>query len=74
PDDDVLLPTAYLVNKYVFQEENGNLQVDAAPGEGVFVMCDDYPNKACRLVLLPNPTRIVLKIGSKEKVIAWTAE
>ena len=74
PDDDVLLPTAYLANEYRFAEVDGQLKVDAAPGQGVFVMCDDFPNKNCRLVLLPNPTRIVLKIGNKEQTTPWTAE
>lgn len=72
PDDDVLLPTAYLAKQYVFKEEEGSLTVDAAPGEGVMVMCDDFPGKACRLVLLPNPTRIVLNIGRSEQNVVWT--
>ena len=74
PDDDVLLPIAYLANDYVFNHDNGEIQVDVPNGEGVMVMCDDYPGKPCRLVLLPNPTRIVLKIGAKDETVAWEAK
>lgn len=74
PDDDVLLPTAYLANEYIFSEVDGQLKVDVPAKEGVMVMCDDFPGKVCRLVLLPNPTRIVLKIGTNEENVAWEAK
>ena len=68
PDNDVLLPIAYLANTYKV-DENKNY---SAPGEGVFVDADDFDSPNTRLVILPNPTRIVLNVGKKEEIL-WTA-
>jgi hypothetical protein len=57
----VLLPTAYLANKYLKtgQNENGSFDYDVANyQEGVVVDSDFYD--IARLVLIPNPARIVL--------------
>lgn len=61
PDSDVLLPTAYLANKYLKtgQKKDGSFEYDVASyQEGVVVDSDDYD--IARLVLIPNPMRIVL--------------
>ncbi|MFP4088678.1 MAG: hypothetical protein ACLFUB_08990 [Cyclobacteriaceae bacterium] len=73
PDNDVLLPIAYLANKYVRKEENGTVTYHAADG-GVLVDVDEYPDKLTRLVLVPRPTRLVLQIGNSQAEQVWQAE
>jgi len=73
PDNDVLLPIAYLANKYVKKESNGQVTYHAADG-GVLVDVDEYPDKLTRLVLVPRPTRLVLQIGKNHEEQVWNAE
>ncbi|KAA9327156.1 hypothetical protein F0P96_18135 [Hymenobacter busanensis] len=61
-DTDVLLPTAYLPN---------NPQPVAE--DGVWVDSEKYPGKQVRLVLLPNPTRLVLNTGKGQQHELWKA-
>lgn len=68
PDTDVLLPTAYLP-----EQLNGDGQVDVTGKEGVWVEADAYPNKEARLVLVPNPTRIILSVGKGVREEVWKA-
>ena len=72
PDNDVLLPIAYLANKYVKAEDNGKETYHAADG-GVLVDVDEYPDKLTRLVLVPKPTRLVLQIGRGHEEQVWIA-
>ena len=69
PDDDVLLPTAYLANKYIKKEE-GEVSYQAAEG-GVIVDVDEYPNQLTRLVLVPGPTRLMLQLGRQKEEEVW---
>ena len=69
PDTDVLLPTAYLPRFAL--ENNGTF--DAKHDDGVYVEVDDYPGKETKLVLLPNPVRIVLNIDKNTKEVVWEA-
>jgi hypothetical protein len=73
PDNDVLLPIAYLAHKYskVGQNPDGSPIYDVSPKEGVWVDVDKFPDKDTRLVLIPNPTRIVLVIEGKVKEVVW---
>lgn len=73
PDNDVLLPIAYLANKYVKKEDNGKLTYHAADG-GVLVDVDEYPDKLTRLVLVPKPTRLMLQIGNSLEEQVWIAK
>jgi hypothetical protein len=73
PDNDVLLPIAYLANKYVKKEDNGQVSYHAADG-GVLVDVDEYPDKLTRLVLVPKPIRLVLQIGKNHEEQVWKAE
>jgi hypothetical protein len=41
-------------------------------GKGVIVEADEYPGKETRLTLLAGPPRIVLSLGTSQKVV-WTA-
>lgn len=72
PDNDVLLPTAYLANKYTRKEENGQVIYFPADG-GVIVDADEYPGKLTRLVLVPSPTRLILQIGKNAEEEVWRA-
>ena len=68
PDNDVLLPTAYLANKDVVNPDNS---FEVSPSEGVFVDADDFPGKNTRLVIIPNPIRVVLNIDANTREILW---
>ena len=73
PDNDVLLPIAYIANNYERVEENGTTTYRATDG-GVIVDVDEYPNQLTRLVLVPAPARLVLQIGKKSEEVVWKAE
>jgi len=68
PDSDVLLPTAYLPNNLTAMESG-----IPAQREGVWVDSDEFPNKEARLVLVPNPTRLILSVGTKIQKEVWKA-
>lgn len=70
PDSDVLYPIAYLAKSYSINDKN---EFHAAQSEGVFVEMDSYPGKETKLVIVPNPTRIVLNIGKEKQQVVWTA-
>jgi len=70
PDSDVLVPIAYIAKQYTISKKN---EYSVANTEGVFVEMDDYPGKDTRLVILPNPVRIALNIGSDVQKIVWSA-
>lgn len=67
PDTDVLLPIAYLPNEIIVTDKG----YDVAFSEGVFVEVDDYPGKETKLVLLPQPTRIILQVDPQHKDVVW---
>ncbi|MFC5271626.1 hypothetical protein [Adhaeribacter terreus] len=66
PDTDVLLPTAYLPNN--LEGESG-----ADQKEGVWVDSDEFPGKESRLVLIPNPVRLILSVGKNIRKEVWKA-
>lgn len=71
PDTDVLYPIAYLAKTYDINEKN---EFAVAPTEGVFVEVDSIPGKDTKLVIVPNPTRVVLNIGKDKQQVVWTAK
>ena len=71
PDNDVLLPIAYLATSYE-KDDQGNFV--CKPNDGVFVDADDFNSTNTRLVLVPNPTRLVLNIGGGQSQVVWAAE
>ena len=75
PDNDVLMPIAYLANKYevVGKNPDGSVSYDVKGKEGVWVDVDKYDGKDTRLVLIPNPVRLVLIIDGKNKEVVWQA-
>ncbi len=72
-DNDVLLPIAYLGQRYAKKGKNtdGTDRFEAEFGEGVLIETELYPNKETRLVIVPNPTRIELLVGKEKKQIIW---
>src|ERR1700712_3064589 len=71
PDTDVLYPIAYIAKAFSINEKN---EFSAANTEGVYVEVDKLPNVDTRLVILPNPTRIVMNIGKEKQQLVWTAK
>jgi hypothetical protein len=55
PDNDVLMPIAYL-------------------GKGVPVEAEKHPGKDAKLVLVTNPTRIILALGKEKQEVLWSAK
>jgi len=72
-DNDVLLPIAYLGQRYAKngKNEDGTDRYEAEFGEGVLIETELYPNKETRLVLIPNPTRIELLVSNVKKQLVW---
>ncbi len=70
PDNDVLLPIAYLADEYIVKEDT----IDVAPGQGVLVEADAFASAKVTLALAPQPTRIVLQAGNDHKEVVWRAE
>jgi hypothetical protein len=71
PDTDVLFPIAYLAKSY---QINGKDEYSVANSEGVFVESDSNPGKDTRLVLVPNPLRVILNVGKDQQQVVWTAK
>ena len=71
PDTDVLVPIAYIAKAYSINNKN---EFSVAPTEGVFVEMDDYPGKDTKLVIAPNPVRIILNIEGDKQQVVWTAK
>lgn len=70
PDNDVLMPIAYLADKYV--RENGSF--DIPKGQGVLVDADDFPGMKTTISLVPKPTRLVIQSGNDFKQDVWVAK
>ncbi|BDD04035.1 hypothetical protein [Aureibacter tunicatorum] len=73
PDNEVLLPIAYLANQYevLDKDEDGKTLFDAKFNEGVIVDVDSIDDQISRLVLVPGPARILLQAGKKIKKELW---
>lgn len=73
PDDQVLSPIDYLANKYIDtgNKRDGKKVYEVDNDQGVKVGVDDYPGKKTRLVILPNPVRIMLLVDDIEREELW---
>lgn len=71
PDTDVLYPIAYLAKSYLIGDKN---KFTVAAGEGVYVEVDSIPGKETKLVIVPNPVRIILNVGKDQQQVVWTAK
>lgn len=65
-EEDVLHPTAYIANEY--KKDNDTFKV--ALNEGVLVDVDNLGEDEGRIVIVPNPLRILLNMSNKQ-VILW---
>jgi hypothetical protein len=75
PDNEVLLPIAYLAKKYQIKNKDDNkVEFDVSLDEGVIVDVDNYIDQLTRLVIVPNPTRILLQINHSHHEEVWRAE
>ncbi|NJM25833.1 MAG: hypothetical protein HC859_10455 [Bacteroidia bacterium] len=54
--------------------ENDVLMPIAYLGKGIFVEADAFPGQETRLVLAPEPTRIILSVGTDRNDVVWTAK
>ena len=70
PDNDVLLPIAYVANRYNISEDGRWVPAEG----GVPVEVDELPTKGTKLALAPKPTRIVLIISAKKQEDVWLAK
>ena len=71
PDTDILLPIAYLAKTYTVNASN---EYTVATTEGVYVEIDSLPGKETKLVMVPNPLRVILNVGKEKQQIVWTAK
>lgn len=71
PDTDVLYPIAYLAKSYTINDKN---EFSVATSEGVFVEVDSIPGKDTKLVIVPNPVRVILNVGKDQQQTVWTAK
>ncbi len=72
-DTDILLPTAYIANKYkpVLPDANGVVTYEVTGREGVPIESDQFDRQDVRLVLVPNPVRILMIINGKSVKDIW---
>ncbi|QSE96776.1 hypothetical protein [Fulvivirga lutea] len=70
PDNEVLLPIAYFPSQFELLP-NGEFKVGC--DQGVYVDVDDYDASETKLVLVPNPIRLVLNVGKTQQEIVWQA-
>jgi len=72
-DNDVLLPSAYLANKYVpmLPDARGVITYDVQGKEGVPIESEQFDGQDVRIVLVPNPTRFVMVINGRSLKDLW---
>jgi hypothetical protein len=71
PDTDILYPIAYIAKTFSINDKK---EFSVAGTEGVYVEVDKLPNLDTKLVLVPNPTRVILNIGKDKQQVVWTAK
>ncbi len=70
PDNKILKPLAYIADQYI--KKNDRIYL-APADQGVLVQCEDYPNIPTRLVLEPNPVKLILHSqDSNLREIVWS--
>lgn len=75
PDNDILLPIAYIANQYIKigEDPSGTPLYDVTANQGVYVDVDKKPGVNTKLVIVPSPLRLVL-LSPKSKEIVWKAK
>jgi len=72
-DTDILLPTAYLANRYkpLLPDAKGIISYEVEGREGVPIESDQFDRQDVRLVLIPNPARFLMIINGNPLKILW---
>jgi hypothetical protein len=72
-DTDVLLPTAYLANRYkeMQADAKGIVTYEVSGAQGVPVESDQLGKVDLRIVLVPNPARFVLLVNGNQLKELW---
>ncbi|WP_297334889.1 hypothetical protein [Algoriphagus sp.] len=72
-DTDILLPTAYIANKYkpLLPDANGIVSYEVGGQEGVPIESDQFDRQDVRIVLVPNPARFVMLINGRQLKDLW---
>lgn len=72
-DNDVLLPSAYLANKYIPMQPDarGVVTYDVQGPEGVPVESEQFDGQDVRIALVPNPVRFVMVINGRPLKDLW---
>jgi hypothetical protein len=72
-DNDVLLPSAYLANKYIPMQPDarGIVTYDVQGKEGVPIESEQFDGQDVRIALVPNPARFVMVINGKSLKDLW---
>ncbi|HAH36102.1 MAG TPA: hypothetical protein DEQ87_13930 [Algoriphagus sp.] len=72
-DTDILLPTAYIANKYkpLLPDANGIISYEVGGQEGVPIESDQFDRQDVRIVLVPNPARFVMLINGRQLKDLW---
>lgn len=72
-DSDVLLPSAYLANRYLplLPDANGIVSYEVEGQEGVPIDSEQFDGQDVRLVLIPNPARFVIRINGISLKDVW---
>lgn len=72
-DNEVLLPSAYLANKYIpmLPDARGVITYDVQGKEGVPIESEQFDGQDVRIVLVPNPTRFVMVINGRSLKDLW---
>lgn len=72
-DTDILLPSAYIANAYkpVLPDANGIVTFEVTGRQGVPIESDQFDRQDVRLVLVPNPVRILMIINGKALKDLW---
>ena len=72
-DTDILLPTAYLANKYkpLLPDAKGIISYEVEGREGVPIESDQFDRQDVRLVLVPNPARFLMIINGNPLKVLW---
>ncbi len=72
PGDEVLSPIAYLATTYKKVGENQGVNVyDVEFDQGLPISIEGSGAKEPRLVILPNPLRVILNVDSKTRYRVW---
>ncbi|GAB3666052.1 hypothetical protein GCM10028791_41840 [Echinicola sediminis] len=72
-DTDILLPSAYLANKYtpMLADAKGIVSYEVKGKEGVPIESEQFDGQDVRIILIPNPARFVMQINGVAMKDLW---